>query len=862
MKEFNKSTTAAKNKDKQLRNDGDKENCTPLSTTDIVSTFASDVSNPGSVKRQYKPRTNALISEYVLNKKSNSLLCHDKEVTNIEAEPPPKRKYKPRQKKDSSSDQEVRAQVKRKYTPRAKVVQTDGFPASTDCRKPLGNMTNVLNSDSHNHIPSFSSTITNNEDVVVTTSKRINQTKFSFPESSRSLFSDKNHRGNLNESEIDYEVIEHSVILNEEFDEELFVEDECDLADDMNLDFLDDGLESNVHHIPEEYATLGAPTCICLYCGAYMWKEERVNKNVIHGTPMFSLCCGRGQICLPKALPAPTYLQNLYNDAEKDGYHADISFVDRDNNGTKKRTKVSMREFYSYMLQVRAYESYTLRLGDDIKKKSYFGVCVGLMYVVEFQKRGLPHVHMLICLDSNSKKNLIANVDKFVSAEIPDPVEDPVGYEAVKAFMIHGPCGAERMKSPCMKDFKCICHFPKKYCARTTYDECGFPIYKRRNTGITVKYCLKGHDRATIHIRGRKKNTQTEDKDVVVDEISEFLDGRYICGAEASYRIFGFDIHYRSVSVERLSFHLPNAKNCSFRANENLSKVADRSRWRPSKLEAFFQLNLRDNNARQYTYDEIPRFYVWNDTDCRWTSRKKGMQIGRISYTHHSSGEAWYLRLLLLTVRGPTSFEHLKTINGIQYNTFREACKEYGLLDDDSEWHEVLSQCASCGFPTQIRQLFVHVMVNCKVTDLKKLWESHWTNMVDDILYKRRSSTGNPNLILNEKQLQYYALAEIHSLLSSIVPKPSDGMFEYNEDDIQIPEEYCNFQNNHSIDNMISNVYPDMIENLNNPDYWSERAILTPVNQTVSHLNSQIVDQIPGEYFSYFSVDTAEDFGV
>lgn len=41
----------------------------------------------------------------------------------------------------------------------------------------------------------------------------------------------------------------------------------------------------------------------------------------------------------------------------EDGFRDDISFVDRDNNGTKKRTKVSMKEFYSYMLQVRAYES-------------------------------------------------------------------------------------------------------------------------------------------------------------------------------------------------------------------------------------------------------------------------------------------------------------------------------------------------------------------------------------------------------------------------------------------------------------------------------------------------------------------------
>ena len=53
---------------------------------------------------------------------------------------------------------------------------------------------------------------------------------------------------------------------------------------------------------------------------------------------------------------------------------------------------------------------------------------------MEFQKRGLPHVHMLIWLDSASKIYLKNNVDKFVSAEIPDPKKDPVGYAAVKGF--------------------------------------------------------------------------------------------------------------------------------------------------------------------------------------------------------------------------------------------------------------------------------------------------------------------------------------------------------------------------------------------------------------------------------------------
>lgn len=178
-----------------------------------------------------------------------------------------------------------------------------------------------------------------------------------------------------------------------------------------------------------------------------------------------------------------------------------------------------------------------------------------------------------------------------------------------------------------------------------------------------------------------------------------------------------------------------------------------------TQLEAFFFLNANDDNARKYLYDEIPQYYVWNESDRVWNLRKRGKQIGRISYTHHSSGELWYLRLLLTKVRGPTSYESLRTVDRHLFSTFQEACKEYGLLDDDREWHEVLEQCATCGFPPQIRQLFVHIMVNCKVSDLKLLWNSHWNKMNDDILLTQRKLTNNPLFLLNDKQLEYYALA-------------------------------------------------------------------------------------------------------
>lgn len=80
------------------------------------------------------------------------------------------------------------------------------------------------------------------------------------------------------------------------------------------------------------------------------------------------------------------------------------------------------------------------------------------------------------------------------------------------------------------------------------------------------------------------------------------------------------------------------------------------------------------------------------------------------------------------------------------------------------------------------------------------------------------------------------------------------------EDDIIIHLR-CDVKFENTLDNMINQTYPDFTNKCKDPKYLSERAILTPTNQTVGHLNSMIVEKIPGESFSYLSIDTAEDFG-
>ncbi|XP_074327393.1 uncharacterized protein LOC141665311 [Apium graveolens] len=288
-----------------------------------------------------------------------------------------------------------------------------------------------------------------------------------------------------------------------------------------------------------------------------------------------------------------------------------------------------------------------------------------------------------------------------------------------------------------------------------------------RSLKYLFKYCLKCHDRATVEISSQRRESANQEE-VVVDEINAYFDGWYICASEADYRVFSFPIHYRSIFVLRLSFHLPGERSCTFTEKDNLEKVVRREQYKQSQPEAFFHLNQNYMYSRQFTYDEIPQYYVWNETDRIWTMRKKGNQIGRLLYTHHSAGELWYLRLLLSNVRGPTSFDALKTINGVCCRTFKEACKQLGLLDDDNEWHSVLKDCSNGGFLEQIRQLFVHIIVNCQVTDLKKLWEQHWKHIVDDLLRKRQVVMTFTSAVFSDMQLQYYALAEIDKLLNSI----------------------------------------------------------------------------------------------
>ena len=301
----------------------------------------------------------------------------------------------------------------------------------------------------------------------------------------------------------------------------------------------------------------------------------------------------------------------------------------------------------------RVFKQKLKSLIDFIVKHHVFGKTRCWMYSVEWQKRGLPHAHILIWLIEKIRPE---EIDTIISAEIPNANVDPELFDIVTRNMIHGPCGSINMNSPCMDNGRCTKKFPKNFVTETITGIDGYPLYRRRsreNGGqlfmlnlrnnadeveidnrwvvpyspllsktykahINVEFCSsvksikyickyvnKGSDMAVFTVQNVNEN----------DEITRYQMGRYISSNEAIWRILSFPIHERDPAVIHLAIHLENGQRVFF----NEQNVLERALTAPkTTLTEFFELCKQENIfgafARTLLYDQVPTYFTFNKT--------------------------------------------------------------------------------------------------------------------------------------------------------------------------------------------------------------------------------------------------------
>ena len=129
----------------------------------------------------------------------------------------------------------------------------------------------------------------------------------------------------------------------------------------------------------------------------------------------------------------------------------------------------------------QVFQEKLMALLDDLKN-GVLGQVVAHFCVVEWQKRGFPHAHILLIVREEDKPSTVGVIDSAISAEIPDPDDKPVLHSLVVKHMLHGPCGPDYPGCPCNKGNppKCTKSFPKELQSHTTLNGEQYPKYRRR----------------------------------------------------------------------------------------------------------------------------------------------------------------------------------------------------------------------------------------------------------------------------------------------------------------------------------------------------------------------------------------------
>jgi hypothetical protein len=453
---------------------------------------------------------------------------------------------------------------------------------------------------------------------------------------------------------------------------------------------------------------------------------------------------------------------------------------------------------------------------DDLLKKEVLGKTLCYVAVIEFQKRGLPHMHLLLTVHPDYVPHCPESVDKVITAQFVDKLKYPNLYSLQCQHIIHGPCHPPEEDKPnticACWDYqhkRCRHCFPKPMQEATTFAENHFAQYARPDNGrhfigrggfviknewlaphnlyllqrynchicvelctdvmaykYVFKYVFKGYDSAHMILK-------THGEGYVYDEIERHLDFRYLTATEAAWRIFGFWLQKKSHSVIRLALHEEGKHTVYYNSDEPEPPSPEDTF--DTHLLAYFAIcrkhvrkgdwieplgsSRRIPNPNRLLYTEIPQHFRWDRTKHKWRRRLiSKIGLGRLPFISPAKGELFHLRTLLCHVRGAKHWNDLKTIYGEQYPTFKAACIALGLQRDDREANLTLAEAVQFQMPRQLRQLFATLLTYNTPADPHALWERYKHQLSQDFTNPKRKHPFTP---AQAEQLTFWLINKI-----------------------------------------------------------------------------------------------------
>ncbi|GJU24139.1 ribonuclease H-like domain-containing protein [Tanacetum coccineum] len=217
--------------------------------------------------------------------------------------------------------------------------------------------------------------------------------------------------------------------------------------------------------------------------------------------------------------------------------------------------------------------------------------------------------------------------------------------------------------------------------------------FLRRYQSHLFKCINKGLDRVIVAVDGEE-----------VDEIKDFYDCRYLLACEATWRIYGFDIHYRTPPIERLPFHLQDEQSVIFDATESIDYILEKY------LNIMFGIHRKEFGTKEKE------------------------------------------------VKGPKEWSELKKYDNVVYPTYRDACYAHGLLQDDKEYIDGLLEASQWGIGDYLRSFFVMLLMTNSMSRSEFVCEKTWHVMAAYMENVERIKQNKPG---NKKTYIYKTMSAV-----------------------------------------------------------------------------------------------------
>jgi len=398
------------------------------------------------------------------------------------------------------------------------------------------------------------------------------------------------------------------------------------------------------------------------------------------------------------------------------------------------------------------------------------------MTVREFQGRGLTHSHGLFIMKPQDTPSNEQEVDKIIWAFYPDPEEFPELFNLVRTLMVHGPCDDS---SDChKKQGKCKHGFPFEF--RDYTDITGKrPLYRRPNDGrgfyknfkgklismdnrwvvpynpvILLRYrghvnimyspstsackyfygyLLKGSygNRVNVSIVQKNQN-RPPGEPYDHDEVKEFKEMKHMGAYEAHYYIMAYSQAHMYPTVQVLPVYEEFKQTIIY--VEGQEEVA-LERHEGSKLTAWFELNQRRGIHRGKLYTDVVKYYKYENNIWRPSNTHTIGRLSPLAATAFNS-EPYHLRLLLCNRTDVTSFQDLRTVNGVVHETYKGSCAALNLIEDEGEIRLLMDELAFEQFPRLFRKTFAILLSNVNPINPGALWDEYKERLAEDYLHQ------------------------------------------------------------------------------------------------------------------------------